>query len=1023
MNPAERHARVMSIFDHACELEGAQREAYLSEACSGDQDLRAQVEMMLRHDASANERFDAVEGGRAIEVMAGDLLDDRDHEDVPDQIGGYRVLREIDRGGMGVIYEAQQQSPSRRVALKILQGGLVNRELLLRFDRETHVLGRLQHPGVAQIYEAGVVDTPTGRRPFFAMEYIDGKPLNLHSSGDGLDLYQRLELMARVCDAVEFAHQKGVIHRDLKPSNVLVVGPSTSTGTGSRPLIDAIGQPKVLDFGIARVLDPDLQTATIQTEAGQIIGTLAYMSPEQVAGNADEIDTRCDVYALGAMMYELLTGEPAQRVRGLPMAEAARVIRDESPRPIAGHDRRLGGDVATIVTKAMDKDPARRYGTAGELAADIRRFLSDKPIEARPPSVFYQLRKFARRNKGLVSGIAAAFLALAAGLMATSLALVEARHQRDTAKAASEDLKATVEFQAETLSSLDTEGLGISIVQGMREQIDDATGGDGPRRDEANEALDRVLGFLDPTAIAADALETNVLEKASETAAVRFAARPEVHARVLAALGSAYNAIGDGEANLRSYTRSYELRRASLGPNHLDTFESRIGMLVALIDLGRRDQARALAQELLDACGAQIDPDSRLAEYVYSGMAILCRDDGDFGQAERYFRESARVSEALGDDEKLIGTRVALASVYKSEGQDEEYREGIETAYALAKQRLGEEHDETLTAATHLARILSAQGEHERAIELAEHAVGVLRRRHGEAGIRTLTAKARLSECYWEDGRHDEAIEIRKELASGYERIYGSDHPTTHQALNNLAALYYRSEQYERASEMMMDAMRASDRVLGPDHRSSLVGRFNVGVILLRLGKHEEVCGVLEPALGWYARVMGDDDPMTTRTRHVLGYALQRTARAAEGEILATRALETWRAAKPSNAYEHGLTALLLGECRLDAGRPGEAVGPLREALGLLGGLDFVVWEGYATRSALGDALVASGQDGEADLIEGASGLGEHAAAIPAYESWRVSAAYERVILLLDRAGRDEEAAHWRRELGEILAQ
>ena len=318
----------------------------------------------------------------------------------PSVIGRYRILELIGEGGMGSVYEAEQDHPRRTVALKIIKPSMANPELLRRFEQESQALGRLQHPGIAQIYEAGTVDTGFGPQPYFAMELIRGTSPREHAESHHLNTRERLAMMAKICDAVHHAHQRGLIHRDLKPANILV---------------DASGQPKILDFGVARVTDSDSKT-TQQTDLGQLIGTLAYMSPEQALADPLDIDTRSDVYALGVILYELLAGHlPYTITRNL--AQSIQAIRQEGPAPLSTLNRTYRGDIETIVAKALEKDRERRYASAAGMAADIQRYLNHEPIVARPPTAIYQLQKFARRHRALVTGVTAVLLVLIVGVV------------------------------------------------------------------------------------------------------------------------------------------------------------------------------------------------------------------------------------------------------------------------------------------------------------------------------------------------------------------------------------------------------------------------------------------------------------------------------------------------------------------------------------------------------------------------------------------------------------------------------
>ncbi|NUQ50001.1 MAG: serine/threonine protein kinase, partial [Phycisphaerae bacterium] len=302
------------------------------------------------------------------------------------RIDAYTVLSVLGRGGMGVVYRAEQDHPRRTVALKLLRRGLMTAELVNRFEFEVQVLGRLQHPGIAQVYEAGTIDVGDGPQPYFAMELIEGRPLSAFVADHRYGLRQRLELFARICDAVQHAHTKGVIHRDLKPANILVT---------------AEGQPRILDFGVARVIG-DEAAHTLATTVGQLVGTVPYMSPEQIAGDPRELDTRTDVYSLGVILYEMLAGRLPYDLAHKPLPEAARIIRDEEPPRLSSVNQAIGGDIEWVVRRALEKERGRRYETASDLAADVRRFLADQPLLARPPSAWYLFAKFSRRNRAAV---------------------------------------------------------------------------------------------------------------------------------------------------------------------------------------------------------------------------------------------------------------------------------------------------------------------------------------------------------------------------------------------------------------------------------------------------------------------------------------------------------------------------------------------------------------------------------------------------------------------------------------------
>jgi WD40 repeat protein/serine/threonine protein kinase len=425
----QRFEVIERLFRAALHLPREQRALFLSQQCEGETSVHRQVIAMLdADDQTADGVLDQPALGVDVNLAALSRAASAAAPLVaplPDFIGRYRIVRVIGEGGMGVVYEAQQDNPRRRVALKVVRQGAAmgSRQRLQRFQQEAQILGRLQHPAIAQILEAGVADDGHGEaQSFIVMEYVHGMSLHEFAREHHLDARERLELMAVICDAVHFAHQNGVVHRDLKPGNILVIDDS-SQGPGMAIPGLSRGQPKILDFGVARLTDADLQTATLQTTVGELIGTVPYMSPEQAAGDPANLDWRSDVYSLGVILYELLTDRLPQNVRHLMVHEAVRVIREEDPTPAGSIDRSLRGDVETILAKALEKEKSRRYQSAAEVAADIRRHLSEQPIAAQPASTWCRMRKFARRNKAVVSGVAIAFAAMA---IATAFSLRQA---------------------------------------------------------------------------------------------------------------------------------------------------------------------------------------------------------------------------------------------------------------------------------------------------------------------------------------------------------------------------------------------------------------------------------------------------------------------------------------------------------------------------------------------------------------------------------------------------------------------
>ena len=412
----ERIQNVLTIFRRACELPAHERQAFVEQACAGDTVLVSEVESMLAWDEDSDDDA-APHPVREVLAQLAERVEQEERtpdraSELPPTIGGYRIVRLIARGGMGDVYEAQQSQPARRVALKVGRVGGATGERARRFALEVQLLARLRHPGIAAIIEAGTTSPADGARPFFAMEFVDGQRLTDYAAALSSGSRARIELMARLCAAVAHAHTQGVVHRDLKPDNVLT---------------EADGTPRVLDFGVAKVQEAGgFGAATLRTEAGRVLGTMGYMAPEQLAGQSTEIGPAADVYALGVMLYELLTGRLPHDLTQATLTSALAIV-TTTDAPLLGVIRpELRGDIEAVVAKALEKDPRHRYPDAGALQQDLERHLRGEPTLARPAGTWLRVTKWSRRNPGLASAVFGLFLALAGVVGLLTLSTTEA---------------------------------------------------------------------------------------------------------------------------------------------------------------------------------------------------------------------------------------------------------------------------------------------------------------------------------------------------------------------------------------------------------------------------------------------------------------------------------------------------------------------------------------------------------------------------------------------------------------------
>ena len=881
MSTPKQFQRAADLFHQAVKLPPPQRSDFLSRECGTDDALRREVESLLDHDATAQTESNAIDAGMGAALLAGDIGHDLgQHSEsgaLPEHIGGYRIIRKLGAGGMGEVFEAEQEAPKRLVALKVIRAGYLTPKLIKRFEHEAFVLGQLQHPGIAHIYESGVVGGNGQQQPYFVMELIRGARINTFSKQQGLTTRQRLELMARVCDAVQHAHQKGIIHRDLKPANILVVEQGTGTDhdtSGTGTTIDVIGQPKILDFGIARVTDGDVHAVTVQTDVGQMVGTLAYMSPEQVEGDSRNLDTRCDVYALGVVLFQLLTGELPFNITGRSVAEAARIVRDEDPASASSIDRSLRGDVNTIIAKAIEKDRERRYDSAALLAADIRRYLHSEPITARPAGTFYQLRKFAARNKGLVGGALAAILALSAGLIVSSVLLVRMTRERDAKQAA---LEASVKDRNAKQAALEA---SQEVTRFFTDMIARAT----------------------PESLGKDTTVREMVDLAADDIDQEFQGRPLLEARIRKTIGSTYLSLSEYDRAHQQAARALAILETTPNADSRDLYSARL--LQAQLHFYRQEYEAAIQDFDVVIAAAKKIPDFEVSVgELMSTRALAALRLNRLPEAEQGMIEAVRlVTETKGENSAAsLAVKGRLAELYSrsfSEKAESLYKEIIERS----KEIQGASHPETLALIGNLAGHYMRLQRDQDAVELLQEILDTQTRVQGAAHRQTLISVNNLAVALIDVGRLDEAMSLTKQALTTSNEAHGESSATSLFLTNALAAILCKKpDQYEEAEEVVLKSIRLHREVQGPNAEGTYSAERQLLIHYVRHGNLEQAIEWGQTMLDRLSDALPEGHPWFVEIRYYVALAHFKAKRYNEAERI-LRAIETgansiWRPA------------------------------------------------------------------------------------------------------------------------------
>jgi tetratricopeptide (TPR) repeat protein len=803
------HERVRAWFATLVELPSHQAAEQLAELRLSDPHVAAEVERLLQADARASvlDRHPDLGSGT---LPHQDTVWDH-HSSVTDgegsgrqtsrtNFGGrwvadFEIVEELGRGGMGIVYRARQKSPEREVALKLVRSSLLLPDAPQRLNTEANVLARMTHPGIARVYEAGSVEDGDIVISYFAMELVDGETVARHASTHRLSVDDRVRLIAEVCDAVEHAHQRGVIHLDLKPANVLV---------------GADGHSRILDFGIARLIETGTRFTSVGRDAATLAGTLSYMSPEQLTGDAADIDTRTDVYALGAILYELLVGHPPIVIEGMPLTRALETLRTTRPKRPRTVDPRISRDLELIVLKAIQADADLRYGSAAAFAADLRRFVSREPISARPATTRYRLQRFAQRNPGLCSGLSIAAAAAAVGLAGIGWGYAESVQRVSELEAAKTEIAA-----------------------------------EASRADAVNKFLQRMLVSADPLGETgrgrADITVVEMLDREAGQITGAFSGLPGSEASVRSTIGSVYLSLGRFDRAEPHLRRAVELHEAVYGSPSSETDRTRRDLAVLLSETGRLDEAIEIFESILQHQAAQNradDLEHALTAARYGGVLLEKRE---FDLAERWLSRAAELFERQD-----FGRADALPSVLNNiararSGMGDAL--GAEAMYVKARDSFlalhGSSHPSVAIVDQNIATLRWGRGDYAGAAESYRRVVRVLGPMMGQTHPTVATIRHNLAIALSELGHHDEALLELVAAANAYVEHYGDDHVETLSTRMAAADTLLELERFDDAAVEFSDIALRWEGMSPTDPRAQRA-HFYHGVALVQLGEVAE---------------------------------------------------------------------------------------------------------------------------------------------------------------------------------------
>ena len=945
--PPDREAALLGL---VLERPVEKRGAVLDAVCGNDSALRARLQASLAARQSPADQVTGLDATASEETATLEFSASAD-EDAGQMLGRYKLLEKIGEGGFGTVWSAEQKEPvKRRVALKVIKLGMDTRQVVARFEAERLALAMMDHPNIAKVLDAGT--TQTGR-PYFVMELVRGIRITDYCDQANLSTRQRLELFIRVCQAIQHAHQKGIIHRDIKPSNILVA------------LNDGLPVPKVIDFGIAKATEGRLTDMTVYTQLHQFMGTPAYMSPEQAEMSGLDIDTRSDIYSLGVLLYELLVGHTpfdAKELMASGVDGMRRTIREKEPvRPstrlaVMGADRlmtiagrrssdtsrllrQVKGDLDWIVMKCLEKERTRRYETANGLAADLTRHLNNELITAGPVTTAYKVRKFTRRNRGGVAAAAAITALLVVGILATTRLALVATRARDIAA-------------REAVRSAE-------VAAFLKDMLESA----GPSRARGRDTT----------------MLREIMDTAAQRVGNRLKSQPEVEFELSAILGRTYLAVGsyaDAEKLQRS---ALELAERLYGPSHTNIVIALDELGGLLNDVGRLPEATNVLHRAISMSRGLVGNDHPLTAGTMRRLGIVYADLGKYLEAERLLVAATEnlIRQLGAEDPRALRCRHNLATLYFRQGKLARMEPVVLGNLTDARRALGNEDPLTLTISTTVALLRQSQGRFDEAESLHAAILATKRKIFGDEHPNTLLSMDYLALVQGLQGRFAEAEALARSALdtfartgkgqSGWElglRCNHADH------LRNLGRHADADAEYSRVLEI-------AGATTTPTDPSVLEARENLAALRELQGRPAEAEAILRDLLRIRRAELGAEDPDLASTRAHLARVLLASGEVEEAGGLARDSLAVFEARDPDDWRRFSVESLV-GGCRLAAGDP-------------LGA--------------------------ESQLRHGYEGLESRLSRIPAIDQFRYREALERLTTLSTALGRPAESARWRLRL------